>query len=58
MPDISAFVEDLRQLVNKHSLEGLSGMPDFVIAAFMWDSYETLCASITATEEFLGLIGE
>ena len=45
MPDIKAFEDDLRALINRHSLENESNTPDFILARHMAESYRSFVAA-------------
>ena len=34
---MSAFERDLTALLSKHSKEGVSGTPDFILARYLWE---------------------
>lgn len=36
--DDKAFVKELAELINRHSVEGRSGTPDFVLAKYLYDT--------------------
>ncbi len=53
-PKRSAFVKDLEQLLNKHSLESGSDTPDFILAEFLTGCLETFNDTLTQRENWYG----
>lgn len=54
MPDIAAFEHNIRQEINKFSLESLSDTPDFVLASFLRAVLEAYNAALVRREEWYG----
>ena len=45
-----SFEQELRELINHHSLEGGSGTPDFILARFLRDSLDAFDAAVRRRE--------
>jgi hypothetical protein len=49
--EISEFKEQLRQFINKNSLESVSNTPDFVLAEWMFESMMQFNQLVNTTQE-------
>jgi len=50
-----SFVEELRNLINRHSMENGSNTPDFLLAAFLRSCLEAFNEGIAARDGWYGL---
>lgn len=51
---MTSFRDELRDLINKHSLENGSNTPDFILAQHLVDSLAAFDASVQRREEWCG----
>jgi hypothetical protein len=49
------FKMELQQLINKHSLEGMCDMPDFIMAAAVCDFLDTLSAAVVRRDAWFDI---
>lgn len=47
-----SFIEDLTRLLNYHSMEGMSGTPDFILANYLYRCLETFDATVRERAEW------
>lgn len=50
----SGFVEDLQQVLNKHSAESVSGTPDFILAELLQDVLKAYNAAVVKRADWRG----
>ena len=48
------FQDELRALINRHSLENYSNTPDYLLAAFLSDCLEAFDTTVNARERWYG----
>ena len=53
-PPLTAFEQDLRLLINKRSMENLSGTPDFILAEYMVHCLNAFTLATRARERWYG----
>ena len=49
-----SFEEDIRQVINRHSAESVSGTPDFILAKLLVDTLKTYNEATTMRAEWRG----
>lgn len=49
------FQKELRELINKHSIENVSNTPDFILAQFMCDALRAFESSNREREKWYGV---
>lgn len=55
MPTITPFQHELQELINRHSMEGKSNTPDFILALYLRDCLELFSRTVTARDNWYGL---
>lgn len=49
-----SFTEDLRQVINRHSAENISGTPDYILAEFLTNALKAYNEAVSARAEWRG----
>lgn len=52
--DAPDFISELRELINKHSMENGSNTPDFILAQYLTNCLRVWNAAMTAREKWYG----
>jgi hypothetical protein len=52
--DAPDFISELRELINKHSMENRSNTPDFILAQYLTNCLRAWNAATTAREKWYG----
>lgn len=48
------FEEELKALINRHSMEGYSNTPDFILANYLWNCMEAYGAAVRWRDQWYG----
>ena len=52
--NVEGFRKDLTALINKYGLENACDTPDYILADFLINVYDTYCLHITRRDEWFG----
>ena len=51
---MATFEQELEALINRHSMEGASNTPDFILAQYLLACMEAFAATVKAREKWYG----